>query len=87
MTLSHRWGSAHVFKLRRYNHARLLAGFSATSLPQCFQDAIEVTQALGVRYLWIDSLCIIQDEDYLSDWARESSMMDKVYANPMVNIS
>lgn len=44
---------------------------------QTFKDAIEVTRSLGVKYIWIDSLCIIQDSE--SDWLRESSCMHNVY--------
>lgn len=46
-------------------------------MPQNFQDAICMTRALGFRYIWIDSLCIIQDS--ADDWAREGSQMDKIY--------
>jgi hypothetical protein len=55
-----------------------------TILPQTFRDAISITRRLGVQYLWIDSLCIIQDSE--EDWERESSMMGSVYQNGMCNI-
>lgn len=88
MTLSHRWGSANnILKLQRSNYERLCAGFPIAILPQCFQDAIEVTRFFDVQYLWIDSLCIFQDEDDLGDWIRESSIMMTVYASSMLNIS
>jgi hypothetical protein len=50
---------------------------SDLSMPQNFQDAVFMTRALRSRYIWIDSLCIIQDSP--EDWAREGSEMDKVY--------
>ncbi|KAF7532425.1 hypothetical protein G7054_g7944 [Neopestalotiopsis clavispora] len=54
------------------------------SLPNTFRDAIEVTRQLGVRYLWIDSLCIIQDDE--NDWKQESSKMVEVYQNAYLTI-
>ncbi|KAJ2989381.1 hypothetical protein NUW58_g3494 [Xylaria curta] len=55
------------------------------NLPKTFEDAVEVTQRLGVRYLWIDSLCIIQDDT--TDWAREAAVMYDVYKNAWCNLS
>jgi hypothetical protein len=57
------------------------------NLPQTFVDAIFVTLRLGVHYLWIDSLCIMQDEDDLSDWLREAPLMHKVYSYSHCNLS
>jgi hypothetical protein len=56
-------------------------------MPKTFQEAILVSRELRIRYLWIDSLCIMQDRDDLSDWAREASLMYKVYSNSYCNIS
>lgn len=39
-----------------------MGGMPITELPQTFHDAIEVCRALNIRYLWIDSLCIIQND-------------------------
>jgi len=47
------------------------------SLPKTFRDAINLTRELGMEYLWIDSLCIIQDS--VEDWAQECSKMAGVY--------
>ncbi|KAL8652101.1 MAG: hypothetical protein Q9226_004405 [Calogaya cf. arnoldii] len=47
------------------------------ALMPTFTDAIKVTRGLGLRYLWIDSLCIIQDSK--RDWIYESSRMSNVY--------
>jgi len=55
-----------------------------SSLPKTFQDAIIVSKKLNVRFLWIDSLCIIQETD---DWEREASLMGHIYANAMCNLS
>ncbi|KAF4971614.1 hypothetical protein FSARC_1613 [Fusarium sarcochroum] len=57
-----------------------------SSLPPTFRDASFAARNLGVRYIWIDALCIFQDKDDLSDWNREASLMHKVYSNSFCNI-
>ena len=54
-------------------------------IPKTFQDAIIVTHFLGFQYLWIDSLCIIQDD--LNDWAEESAKMSTIYADATLTIA
>ena len=54
-------------------------------LPKTFRDAIIVSRRLGVRYIWIDSLCIIQKST--NDWQQEASLMNQVYTNGVCNIS
>ncbi|KAL8946878.1 MAG: hypothetical protein Q9222_006783 [Ikaeria aurantiellina] len=85
MTLSHRWGTASFLKLTLANLASLVKGFSIADLPQTFQDAVAVTGRLGCKYLWIDSLCIIQDSK--DDWLHEAGLMGEVYANARCNIA
>lgn len=85
MTLSHCWGKARFLKLTSLTHDRLQQGFALAELPPTFQDAIMVTRALGVNFLWIDALCIIQDSDV--DWQHEATMMSQVYSNSICNIS
>jgi hypothetical protein len=55
------------------------------SLPRSFQDAVLVARKLHVRYLWIDSICIVQDDK--TDWERESAGMASVYQNAYVTIA
>jgi hypothetical protein len=50
-----------------------------SKLQTVFRNAIRLTRGIGIRYLWIDSLCIIQDSQ--ADWMREAAMMSAVYAN------
>ncbi|KAL8974630.1 MAG: hypothetical protein Q9197_001142 [Variospora fuerteventurae] len=66
----------------------LLAGFSDAALPKTFKDAVWITRQLGKRYLWIDSLCIIQPtaEDN-SDWTIEGSKMSDIYRNSWLTIA
>ncbi|KAI0550487.1 heterokaryon incompatibility protein-domain-containing protein [Xylaria curta] len=56
-----------------------------SDLPKTFADAIALTRALGQRYLWIDSFCILQDS--VEDWISESSLMDQVYSQAILTIS
>jgi hypothetical protein len=48
-----------------------------SDLPRTFRDAVEATRELGVEFLWIDSLCILQDS--VDDWDIESNRMHDVY--------
>jgi hypothetical protein len=45
--------------------------------PLTLRDAIKTARILGMSYIWIDSICIVQDS--IEDWEEESSQMDKVY--------
>ncbi|KAI1316224.1 heterokaryon incompatibility protein-domain-containing protein [Xylariaceae sp. FL0255] len=54
-------------------------------MPATFYDAVRVTRSLGLRYLWIDSLCIIQDDE--DDWARESVKMGSIYESAALVIA
>ena len=56
-----------------------------SSLPKTFQDAVNVTQWFEIKYLWIDSLCIIQDSN--EDWERESKSMKHIYQNYFLNVA
>lgn len=54
-------------------------------LSACFRDAMYATIGLGYQYLWIDSLCIIQNDP--ADWEKESKSMADVYRNAVCNLS
>ncbi|TEY28612.1 hypothetical protein BOTCAL_1012g00020 [Botryotinia calthae] len=56
-------------------------------MPLVFCDAISVTRKLGVRYLWIDTLCIIQDGDNGQNWAEQSTMMGDIFAHAWMTIA
>jgi hypothetical protein len=56
-----------------------------TDLPLTYRHAVEVTRNLGLRYLWIDALCIIQG--CLADWQHESARMADVYGGSFLTIS
>ena len=85
VTLSHCWGKVSPLVTTQSTLKKRIAGISVAELPKTFQDAILVTHGLGFRYLWIDSLCIVQDSK--EDWDIESSRMQDVYACAIFNIS
>lgn len=79
------WGvGPHYTTDRKRIESRQL-GFHRSELPKTLQDAVAITRRLGLEYLWIDSLCICQDD--AEEWARESSRMVNVYANAHVVIA
>jgi hypothetical protein len=83
--LSHCWGDIKPLRLLQDNLHTLVHGFSLGDLPSSFQDAVHTVRRLGIQYLWIDSLCIIQDSE--KDWDIESSLMTYVYGGSMLNIA
>lgn len=83
VTLSHCWGKGHITSLTKANIKQFLLRVPA--LPKTYRDAITVARKLQVRYLWIDSLCIIQDDE--DDWRTESLLMNQVYKNAPFNIA
>lgn len=93
IALSHCWGKSQPITTTAKNYEEHLKSIPWSALPQTFQDTILVVRALGVRFLWIDSLCIIQDKDTVytgnedTDWAREASKMAEVYTNAWLTIA
>ncbi|KAI0472112.1 heterokaryon incompatibility protein-domain-containing protein [Xylariaceae sp. FL0804] len=88
ITLSHCWGSGKNPLLLLENlDQRTNTGWPLEELPQTFQDALQITSWFGVRWLWIDCLCIIQDSPGGEDWLREAQQMQHIYANATLNIS
>jgi len=87
--LSYCWGTNPSFiRLTADNMQDLRLGILHSDLPIAFQEAIRFVEGLGVRYLWIDALCIIQSGRGSSeDWLLECSRMQEVYSNCFINIS
>jgi hypothetical protein len=85
--LSHCWGPANKQPLRttRENYQCHLGGISHELLPKSFREAIMLTQALNIEYLWIDSLCIVQDDEH--DWRSEAGKMAGVFQNAALIIA
>jgi len=84
-TLSHRWGSAKMFQLTSENIDSLQQQIPLAEMSKTFQDAFIACKKLGMRFIWIDCLCIIQDQ--LDDWQKEAERMKDIYSCGRFNIS
>lgn len=87
-TLSYCWGNREEglsqLRLTKNNAPQLQSGFSFDAMSPVQQDAVLVSRALRIPYLWIDALCILQGDT--ADWERESSMMHKIYSGSLLTI-
>lgn len=86
--LSHCWGPPEAKPLDSTTetvHKYQTDGVPWSELPKTFQEAILFTRKLGIRYLWIDSLCIIQDD--ADDWFREAGRMATTYENATLTMA
>ncbi|KAF2014357.1 HET-domain-containing protein [Aaosphaeria arxii CBS 175.79] len=83
--LSHCWGKLHILRTTTENYEQHLKEISWGQLPLTFRHAIAFTHSIGLRYLWIDSLCILQDS--ASDWRHEASKMPDIYENACVTLA
>jgi hypothetical protein len=84
-TFSHCWGKAKTLKLLLSNLSELESGVAVSDLPTSYREALIVCHRFGFRYIWIDSLCIVQDS--IDDWKREAATMKDVYGSSALNIS
>lgn len=85
VALSHRWGTNQLLKTTTSTLEARKRSIDWPELSQTFRDAIIFTAKLGIRYLWIDSLCIVQDSKV--DWQEESSKMASIYENAFVTLA
>jgi len=85
IALSYCWGRSTTVRTVQANMDRMMTGIETTELPKTLQDAVFLTRTLGIRYLWIDALCIIQDLP--SDWKREAAKMASVYEGAFLTIA
>jgi hypothetical protein len=82
--LSHCWGtnSSNIPQMTKENLAAMKQSITFSTLSKTFQEAVKVTQGLKIPYLWIDSLCIVQNDT--EDWAHESSNMHRIYESALI---
>ncbi|KAF2837210.1 HET-domain-containing protein [Patellaria atrata CBS 101060] len=89
LTLSHCWGAPNnassLMKTTIGNYDCRRAGIQWEEIPQIFKDAMALTKSIGCRWIWIDSLCIVQDD--VNDWKEESVKMAQIYSNSFLNIA
>jgi hypothetical protein len=85
VALSHCWGQAKAIKTNKENLRSHFDAIPWDHLPKTFQDAVSITFKLDIRYIWIDSLCIVQDD--LEDWEKEASKMATIYSSSYLTLS
>ena len=82
--LTYCWGGSQPVLTNKGNREEHLAGIDIETLPNTLQDALTVTEELGLSFVWVDALCIIQDDD--EDKATEIARMAPVYRNATIVI-
>ncbi|KAK1815097.1 hypothetical protein LTR12_010521 [Friedmanniomyces endolithicus] len=86
VALSHCWGDpATVPKTTRETLLQHCTDVPDEILSKTFRHAIQITRGLGMRYVWIDALCIVQNDP--KDWAREAAKMRTVYSDAFLTIA
>ncbi|KAJ4129128.1 hypothetical protein NW768_007661 [Fusarium equiseti] len=93
LILSYAWGpAANSAKTTASNLQAMKHSLPLSDLPKTVQDAILLTRKLGVRYLWVDALCILQSEGpddmkHVKDWSYEAERFGHYYQNALLTIS
>jgi hypothetical protein len=90
VALSHCWGRLEPktkakFSITTKNLSLRHQGFTIDPEAKTFLDAVTLTRRLGIKYLWIDALCIIQDD--AEDWAREAPRMEHIFSGAYCTIA
>lgn len=85
VALSYCWGGSQSLITTTATAQEFTDGIPTSKLPKTIVDAINVTHRLGLRLLWVDALCIIQDDP--EDVAREISKMAQIYQEATVTVS
>jgi len=83
--LSHCWGGSVALQTTHTTELEFCDNIPWHSLPRTFKDAVDLTWRLGLKYLWIDSLCILQDD--IDDWRHEGSKMASIYSNSFITLA
>lgn len=86
IALSYCWGAdaSGVLTLNASTHATLTQGIPETQLAKTHREIVSLARALGIQYVWVDALCIIQGD--AEDWERESKAMAEVYGNATLTV-
>ncbi|KAK9776479.1 putative Heterokaryon incompatibility domain-containing protein [Seiridium cardinale] len=84
-TLSYCWGRGKPLVLTGASLPIFVEEIDVVSLPKTISDSVDITRRLGYRYLWVDSLCIIQDSK--EDWKSEAAKMGEVYSNSTLTVA
>ncbi|CAI6334227.1 unnamed protein product [Periconia digitata] len=84
VTLSYMWGVTKRYTTKKENLDSQYARIPLELLPRTFRDAITFTHHLGLSYLWIDALCVVQDD--VSDLGREIGKMGDIFRNSALTL-
>lgn len=86
VTLSYCWGKGVEVKLtkQRLPEYRKRLPIDSERMPRTLRDAMDLVRALGLRYIWVDSLCIVQDDP--EEWSSVAPLMGKLYGLGYLNI-
>ncbi|KAI1267535.1 heterokaryon incompatibility protein-domain-containing protein [Xylariaceae sp. FL1019] len=79
VALSHCWGGLVSLQTTKDTYRSHQTGMDPDLFPKTFQQAFQLANYLGYHYVWIDCLCIIQEDE--EDWEKQASEMAKVYGN------
>ncbi|PMD20119.1 HET-domain-containing protein [Hyaloscypha hepaticicola] len=84
--LSYCWGSNSEAQLKTTTDSLpdRLFGIDKNEMTAVLRDAVQITKSLSINYLWVDALCILQDD--ISDWERQCVNMDKIYGNAHITL-
>lgn len=85
LTLSHCWGKMKFVQLTRNTIQDFVEDIPIQLLPKTFRDAALIVNRLGYEYIWIDSLCILQDS--IEDWNQELESMGEIFRNSVCTIA
>ena len=85
LALSYCWGQSEHVVTKSFNYEKHLRNIPWHSLPATYRDAVDFVRAVGYRYIWIDALCIMQDD--LNDWNSEAGRMADIYSEAILVIS
>lgn len=82
--LSYVWGGPRQLRLLQHSKAAFYERIPDVDLPGTVANAMSVVRDLGMRYIWVDALCIVQDDKV--DWEVQAAAMDKIYLQASMTI-
>jgi hypothetical protein len=87
IALSYCWGSptSPFLKTEKISVRDRCRCILIDDMPAAFKDLVKLSRELGIRYLWIDALCIVQDDE--TDWRTEAALMKDVYTNAYLTVA
>ena len=85
VALTHVWGGTVPLRTMKENLGQHRQQIPMASMPPSFRDAVLTTRRLGLRYLWIDAVCIVQNDP--KDWEIEASRMANIYKDSVFTIA